>query len=262
MRLFPPASLLVSVLLVSSTIAAQTPPQRDPQAVAILQASVAALGGTRVGLPGSVTGSGTYTQFQAGSAPAFPLRFKVLGTDKFRWETDSPDGTVTVVVRGDLAEHQRATNTQRLPVTQLLGKTAENFPILAIARWIGTPTIGLQLVGSEIFNGRSVYHISILKTWGGVRPADFKKAYEQTNRCELFVDQQTYMPVGVRYYEHPTDWRVSIPVDLVFSDFRPVGGLQFPFTLTRYRRDYKLSIVQLQFIQLNPLLADQDFMVR
>jgi hypothetical protein len=81
-------------------------PQRDPQAVALLQQAVAALGVA----PASLTASGTYARFLADSTVSYPLRVEVLGFDRFHWEVDTPDlGTVTTVVSGTASWSQSTT---------------------------------------------------------------------------------------------------------------------------------------------------------
>lgn len=65
----------------------------------------------------------------------------------------------------------------------------------------------------------------------------------------------------MRYYAHPTDWRMAIPEEFVFGDFRSVNGILFPFEITQYVSGRKISMIRYDSITLNSTLSDSDFSV-
>ena len=261
------ARLLLTLIIVFSSsprVNSQqslTVPVRDAQAVAILQSALASLGGTAQTAPASIVASGTYTRFLADSTTvSLPLRAEVLGYDKFRWEVDTPDqGTVVTVVFGTASWHQSAQGTESVTISQIPGTTFESFPALSISNWLSSPTVAVKMIGSESLAGNAVYRISVTPTLGANTDPNWKTMYETTHQCDFYVDQKTNMPLRLRYYKHPTDWRVAVPVDVEYSDFQVVGRIAFPTTITSFLGGNKLSQIQYQSIKLNAPVAASDF---
>jgi hypothetical protein len=264
-RLIVALALIVCFLLpsaarqtTSSTPAVAPPVLRDPQAVAVLQTSIAALGGGTQPIPPSITAVGTYTDFAGAS---YQVRLMTLGIDKVRWETDLPNGTVVSIIRGRGGWKQDVDGTSMLSVADTVGQGNENLPLLALVKWATSPNVLVSLVGTESSAGVSQYHVSLTEGRDPTAPTDAEKILRAVRLCELYIDQQTNLPARLRYYEHPGDWRRSVPVDLVFSDYRTVAGLLFPFTLTRYSAGQKVNLIQLTSVGSAGRLSDDLFWV-
>jgi len=251
--------LLVFALFVQSSMSQQTSTtvQRDPQALTVVQQAVSALGGAA---PTSLTASGTYTRPLADSTVSYPLRVEVLGANKFHWEVDTPDlGTVITVVSGTASWSQSTQGTEQIPIAEIPGKTLENFPLLGLSDWASSSAIGLKMVGPETIAGKAVYHVMVKPTLSGNTNPNRESVYEATHQREIYLDQQTNLPVRLRYYRHPLDWRVGIPVDVEYSNFKTIGGISFPMTVTTYLGDQKITQIQYQSLNLNVSIADSDF---
>ncbi|MGC2530544.1 MAG: hypothetical protein WA639_22575 [Candidatus Acidiferrum sp.] len=247
---------------VSATAQQPTPPtveapQRDIQAVALLQQAFAALGGAA---PTSMTASGTYTRYLTDSTVSYPLRVEVLGVDKFHWEVDTPDlGTVTTVVSGTASWSQSTQGTQQIPIGEIPGKTLENFPLMGLSNWAISSATGLKMVGTETIAGKAVFHVTVTPTLIGNTDPKRETVYEATHKREIYLDQQTGLPFRLRYYRHPLDWRVGVAVDIEYSNFQTVGGISFPMTITAYMGDQKITQIQYQSLNLNASIPDADF---
>lgn len=253
-------SLLCLVPIYAQQTTTTTTITRDAQAVTVLQSALAALGGVTQPAPTSITGSGTYTRFLPNSPVSYPLRVEVLGFDKFNWQIDTPDlGTITTVVSGTTSWSQCSQWKEQIPVAEIPGTTLENFPMLALSEWVSFSTIGLKMVGSETIAGRAVYHITITSTLVGNTDAQREQVYESTHNREVYIDQQTSLPVRVRYYRHPTDWRVGVPVDMEYSNFQTMSGISFPMTVTTYLSGQQMTQIQYQSLNLNASVAASDF---
>lgn len=243
----------------STSSSSQVPVQCDAQALAMLQSALVALGGAAE--TASIVASGTHTQFLADSTTvSVPLRVEILGYDRFRWEVDTPDqGTVVTVVSGTTAWRQSAEGTEWLTISQIPGTTFESFPALYVSNWLSSSAVAVKMIGTESLAGNTVYHISITPTLGGNTDPKRETIYETTHQRDLFVDQKTNLPVRLRYFMHPTDWRVAIPVDVEYSNFQVVSGIAFPTTVTSYLGDSQISQIQYQSIKLNAPVAASDF---
>jgi len=259
--------ILVSVLRPlagqTATTGAQLPANRDPQAVVLLQNAFIALGGAMQALPTSFSASGTHTEFLAASPASYTVRLTALGIDKVRWETELPSGTVTSIIRGRRGWIKDADGTTVLSISQVVGQGVENLPLLALAKWANSTNVLVSLAGLEPLDATSAYHLVLTESRNPVAPpeSDSEKILRAVTQVDLYIDQKTNLPIRLRYYEHLGDWRRAVPVDLVFSDFRSVGGLFFPFTLSRYRSGQLASETKFQSATLNVSATDDLFWV-
>jgi hypothetical protein len=247
----------------TETVTTQLPANRDPQAVTLLQNAYVALGGTTQALPTSFSASGTHTDFLSASAASYAVRLTAMGIDKVRWETDLPGGTVTSIIRGRRGWTTDADGTTALSISQVVGQGVENLPLLALAKWANTPNVLVSLADTESVDATSAYHLILTESRNPVAQADSdsEKILRAVKRMDLYIDQKTNLPIRLRYYEHFHDWRRSVPIDLVFSDFRSVGGLFFPFTLSRYRGGQLASQTKIESATLNVSATDDLFWV-
>ena len=74
------------------------------------------------------------------------------------------------------------------------------------------------------------------------------------------VDATTHLPVALHFFTHPDDdLNVKIPVDVEFSDYRVVNGVQVPFRIQRYLNGTLQLDFTISAVTINPGLPDSDF---
>lgn len=74
------------------------------------------------------------------------------------------------------------------------------------------------------------------------------------------VEPSTLLPAAIHFYTHPDDnLVVNIPIDVHFSDYRVVSGVQVPFRIQRYVNGTLQLDVTISSATINPGLADSDF---
>src|SRR5262249_42709821 len=76
----------------------------------------------------------------------------------------------------------------------------------------------------------------------------------------ILVDHATGLVARVRYTEYADDEPGSgLPVELVFSDYRPVNGLAIPYRREKWIEGRLASSVALDAVTFNTGLSDADF---
>jgi hypothetical protein len=74
------------------------------------------------------------------------------------------------------------------------------------------------------------------------------------------IDPSTKLPTGLHFYTHPDDnMLANIPVDLLFSDYRNVSGVEVPFRIQRYLNGTLQLDITISSVTINPGLTDADF---
>jgi hypothetical protein len=248
-------SFILSLFLSFPSLAQQaTAPAatQDPQAVGVLQSAFAALGGQTAPAPATLVATGTYTRQPGNLNQVLPIQIEALGTGSIRWDTSDVNGTVTLVVSRASSWMQGPDGARALAVGETFGRGGEIFPLLLFSRWLGTAGVGMTWVAAEPSSGKVLNHVTVVpptQTGTGPRMAN----------CEVWADAQTNLPTRIRVSHSPTDRRVSIPLDLDFSDYRMVNGILFPFSITFSVGTHVMGQIQFQTITVNAPVSASDF---
>ena len=247
-------SVPLAVLALSPCSAAQQPPpvQRDPQAVAILAQSMAAMGS--MSLPRDSVARGTITLADGRSGT---IMLKSKGADRLRHEV-SLDGKDSVMVAGGSKGHvSPGTETRNLPhwVTMYL-RPQHLYAHFRLAE-SSKPGAKLIYVGQENVNGQPAHHIRISNVSADAKQADIE---EIISECHVFIDAQTSLVVKTITYDFsPLLVQNRTPVETYLSDYRAVSGILVPHRMTRYIWGNKDSEIVLNSVQVNVGLPESDF---
>jgi hypothetical protein len=236
-------------------------PVSDPQAVALAAKAVAAMSGTTPITDVTLTGDVT----------------RILGSDK-------QTGTATLVARGlaesriDLAMGGGALSEVRnasagpiagnwhgpdgvphpIAVHNCFTDASWFFPALGSLAGAATdPNVVLTYLGQEDQQQSSFQHIQAYS----YNP--YLHAVQALSTMDFYLDAQTLLPSIVMFNDHPdTDQTVNIAVQVMFSDYRSVGGAQIPFHIQRYVNDSLMLDVQITSASINTGVSDSNFSVQ
>src|SRR3989442_430575 len=106
MALLRLASLLFCSLMIQASVAAQQPSQRDPQAVALLQRTLAAMGGT---VPSDSVATGKLVLVEGSKTSNGTMRILTRGTDQSSEQMQLSDGNRSVVYSREQASEAAGT---------------------------------------------------------------------------------------------------------------------------------------------------------
>ena len=214
------------------------PPQQPTPSTATptLQQSLAILVGnaslTDVTLTGSVrriagsddeSGTATLKALSAGSARADlslssgPLsEIQNLSSATPAGEWSGPDG-----VAHPIAFHN------------LLAEPAWFFPTFAIARRLSSGYTVTDL-GPTTHNGQQIEHFSVSQNSTIISPPSAPSSQHLTE-VDFYLDSATAVPAAITFDVHPdNNALLDIPVEVRFSDFRSVSGVQIPFHIQKF----------------------------
>ena len=130
-------------------------------------------------------------------------------------------------------------------------------PALLLQAVERSSAISVANVGAESRAGQSVEHFTITKQVSALHhPAVMLALLQKAARMELYLNSATGLPVALTYNAHPDkNLGEDIPVEVRFSDYRDVNGVQIPFQIKKYfNRTLELDI-QLTSATLNSGLS-------
>ncbi len=77
------------------------------------------------------------------------------------------------------------------------------------------------------------------------------------------LDPSTHLPVKARWVTHPDDdYNKSIPVEVQFSDYRDVNGVEVPFKIQRFFNGTLQLDITLSDVRFNTGLTNSDFVTQ
>lgn len=241
------AALLLACVMLASSANGQVA-KKNPEAEDVLKRSLEALGVAKGNLA-SLTVLGTYTRWNGDKGESCPVRIRALSPEHVLWEFDTPEGPLVMEIDGEAGTREFKGEKNPLLLTELAGRTLEPLPAMALAHWLKSADANLDYKGRKASGNSQHHHIAIDRILRGNKPQGLKDAYAKATRVEVFIDESTNLPARLRYYDHPRDWRIDIPIDLVFSDFRRVGGVLVSCNITRFHGDQRQESIQIQSIK-------------
>jgi hypothetical protein len=252
-------SILPVSLLAHQSTQIVTAPTRDTQAIGVLAQSVKAMGGQQaLSQLSDLTVSGQFTDELASPPDVKTTRTYIKGLDQVRMETDTPGGSsVVIYAEGDgfqVIEGKKSI----IRTHNSAGRRLEFFPLLNLAELMRGSKASVELGDVTTFDGKAVYQIKAAHGFDGdpTSSAILSKA----SRVEFFIDQQTLLPVAIRYYVHPdSDTRIDWPMEIRFSDYRPANGALFPFSATQSFKGRIIAQLKINSITTNQNLLDSMF---
>jgi hypothetical protein len=204
-------------------------------------------------------GTGSITHFSVNQPITQPLRVWVQGFNRIRWEVDTSDGTVVTVIHGRGGWSDSGSGRRPLPASRVAGNRLELFPALVALEWLSDARHSARSRIETSAEGRRTHRLSVEFVDDNIADPTNREAVRRLSRCELVLDETTAAPVGLRYFEHAYDWRIDVPVELHYSDFRPAGSLILPHRITRSVQGTGISEVQFAQIQMGATIPSWLF---
>ena len=125
------------------------------------------------------------------------------------------------------------------------------FPLFSLANAANPQNFLVSLVGTETRNGQSILHVTVSQQFASLS-GKTAKLLTHLSQIEIFLDAATLLPASIAYNIHPDDNALlDIPVELQFSDYRPVNGTQIPFHIQKSINNSLAFDLQFQNATLN-----------
>jgi hypothetical protein len=148
-----------------------------------------------------------------------------------------------------------------IPFHNLLSEPAWFFPAFAISRRLSTGYVIADL-GPETRNGRQVEHISVSQNPPSQYPAG-PPSFQLLTQLDFYLDSTTLLPTALAFNTHPDNNELlDIPVEIAFSDYRSVNGVQIPFHVQKFLNNSLFLDFQVQNAAINSGLSASAFAIQ
>jgi hypothetical protein len=294
LRFALPLLILAVPLSAQQPTSTAPPPTSDPQAVALVQRSLAALTGgiaiTDVTLTGSAhriagsddeTGTATFEATSAGDSRvdlsfASGNRIEIRNHSAMPLPGSLPPGVPASVaqtpqpigewVGSDGAPHATANHNIMTPAPWF-------FPALALEEIATSQNYVLSYIGSETHNGAAALHISAYEQFpvsAQSAPAGptssgppIAQVIQRLTRMDLYLDPTSLVPVALDFNQHPdNNALIDLPVEIRFSGYQAMNGLAVPTQIERYLNDVLILDLHFNNATFNSGLSATSFQLQ
>jgi hypothetical protein len=222
---------------------------KDPAAYQVLMRA-AQLHGAPPGTVLTVIAGGTYLNTPGKLPSSYGFQVQADGRERVYWRFSAGRKVITSVVNGHFGWVEQSGRRKNLGLSQASGGSVEVLPVLALGSWINGGDVQLKPAES-IKIGAKFYTRVVVAPTDMKRNNSYRQALERSRRLELYFDTETYRIERIRYFLHPNDWRIDMPVDVLFSDFRAIGKISWPMVATLYYGDRWLGEYRFANVQIN-----------
>ena len=222
--------LAFCLLLIPFTARSQQTAIQNPQAVALATQALAALSArTPVS---DITLTGTATRTAGSDAETGSVTLQALGNSNSRFDFVSTAGTSSEIrnasggapqgswITPDGVSHAMATHNT-------FTDAAWFAPELTVLSQLSNPNLMVSYVGQETRAGAAVQHLHFAIQSASTDPTGL---FQGLSAEDVYLDVSTYLPVALIFNTHPdNDAGTNISVEIDYSNYQPVNGVQIPF---------------------------------
>ena len=245
-------ALLCSLTAISSaqTASPSTPIAKDPQALALAQQAIAAMGGAQA--IGAITDSRATGTFTIAADPASPysIDLETEGTQKARSTLARPNGNTIRILNGGIAAVVRPDGSVRqLDSNNTMAQRVDHIPLLSLLSEYQNANI--EVTGGPTPNSFAVTLI----------PATTLATYYRGLTKTIFnVDPSSGLVASMQLTAHGEgSLSDTYQVQIVYSNYQPVNGVMVPFHQTTYENGKLSTDLVLTSITFNVGVPDSDF---
>jgi hypothetical protein len=255
------SGLALLLLAVSAPVSyAQTSSQnlvRDPHALALLQASAAAMGKT---LPSDSIATGTITTVAGPTTDTGTVKILTKGTSETAVETQMASGSNwSIIYANGEANKVDGTGNVSLPLEQVASSQSNYFPLPVISGILTNPDACYQYVGLETLNGTSAQHVRVWNSFNSTADMQFLSAFTV---LDIWLDATSGLPSQVSFISRSGGGSTpKIQMTVSYSSYQNVNGVLYPNQIQQSVNGTVWATVTIQSVVFNSGLSDASFPV-
>jgi hypothetical protein len=250
--------------LVSLPCTAQQPAAPATQAITLLQQAFTALSGGKSLSDATLSGTVQYIAGSDNETGTAVLKAIAAGASSVNFSV--PSGT-----RSEIQNCSSMTPTgawsgpdgviHATALHNLFTGPAWFFPAFTIAQGVSASGYVATYVGAETHNGQAVQHVSLSQP-SLLPAAPGAPSSVHLTQVDLFLDSTTLLPAAADFNIHPdNNALLDIPIEIRFSNYTPVNGVQVPFHIQKYLNNTLVLDFHANSVVLNSGLSASSFTV-
>ncbi|MGB8473518.1 MAG: hypothetical protein WCE61_05460 [Candidatus Acidiferrum sp.] len=252
--LFVSLTFLASVELKSQQTSVAV--QRDPQAIALLQQTVAAMTSS---VPADSSATGTVTIVEGSTTQNGSIQILTRGTSQTAETVTLQDGQRAVVYSNGDAKEINGASSSSPPLELIVTDQCPDFPLPLLLSSLSTADEAIHYVGAETLDSQPVQHIQVWNTFSS-NPVLKNIAHFSTK--DIWLDAISGLPLKIAYSRRPGSGAVpAIPVEVTYSNYTKVNGVLYPFQIDKSLNGTTWMTITISIVSFNTGLTASHFQV-
>jgi hypothetical protein len=256
--------LVCAVLLInpSAVVFAQQPAVASSQASALLEQSLRALTGSRAITDVTLTATARRIVGSDDETGSATIKAVASGASRVDLSFASGDRSETLnLTTNRAAGSWSGPDGKSHPIAfhNLLSGPFWFLPSFALSASASAHGAVVANASSEERSGRTVEHLTITQT-STVANSPIHPSSSPLTQLDFFIDPSTNLPVSLEFSIHPDENELlAIPVEIRFSDYRPIDGTQVPYHIQKFVNNTLTLDLEIQSAHLNSGLSAASF---
>jgi hypothetical protein len=240
----------------AQTQTATTTPTQDPQAIAVLQQSVVAMGTTA---PSDSTATGAITTVAGSLTENGTITILTLGTNQTSEQIQTPHGSRIVYSQGQASQVIGMTPSP-LTFELALSSQCPDFPLPLLLASLNNPDTAYKYIGLETLSGASAHHIQF---WNSYASTPGLQSLSGFTVRDIWLDAVSYLPQRFSYVQRAAGGsEPGIEVDVFYSNYRNVNGVLYPFSILKSFNGTPSATITIENVVFNTGLSSSNFPVQ
>ena len=228
--------------------------QRDPQAVALLQSSIHAMGGTA---PTDSTATGTVTIVAGSETSNGTIRILTRGTNETSEQISVPEWTTTVIFSSGLAAQSVNSTTTTLSAQRAATCQSVLLPLPFLAAALANSDESIHYIGLENSGQQSLQHIRIQNTFAS---QTVLQQFADFAVFDVWLDATTSLPQRISYVRRDGGGAAPrIPVAASFTRYQTISGVAYPSGIQISFNGTPWATITISNVTFNTGLTDSSF---
>lgn len=229
-------------------------PARDAVAVALVQKSIAMMGGA---VPVDSTATGEIVFTEGGISTRGQVRVLTRGDDQCAEHVQLPDEQRSrVYSRGEADERSKGVVKASSLELASSSQCAE-FPLAFLGAALRDSEMTVEYVTDEGVQGAAAQHI---RFWNAYSSRRRLQILSEFTRRDVWLNAATGLPERMAYERREGHGTVAgVRIEVVYSDWRKVGGFLYPFKVEKYWNGVPWSVTTMQQVAFSTGVPGTEF---
>lgn len=255
---FAVVGFLSSGILVAQTTG--SPPSsvsRDPQAVAIMQQSIAAMANNT---PSDSSASGAAAITEGSTAKTGTIQILTRGSGQTAETITLSDTQRAVIYSNGNALEVDGNQSVSPPMESIVTDQCPDFPLPLLLGFLNNQDEAFLYIGQETVDAVTVQHIQVWNTFASVPHIQQLGSFSVR---DIWFSSATGFPVKIAYTRRAGGGAVpSFLVEVTFANYTNVNGILYPFQISKSYNGTPWEAITIQSVTFNTGLTDAQFQVQ
>lgn len=210
-------------------------------------------------IPADSSATGTVTIVEGSTIQNGTIQILTRGTNQTAEQMTLPGTQRVVVYSNGAAKEISGTRSTIPPLELIVTDRSPDFPLPLLLSVLNNPDEAYVYIGQESLNGAAAQHIQVWNTFSSNPRLQKLSAFTIK---DLWLDSASGFPLKLAFSRQAASGDApTFPVEVLFSDYRNVGGVMYPFQIKKSYNGTPWETIAIQSVSFNTGLTDAQFQV-